>query len=162
MASTAQSASSSYKAEKVVDFSPTELQAPFFLRCAAIFIDYMVLLAIPVGWLVIETLMGDGTKATVGSGVWTTGVIFWLANFLLLPLLRGQTVGKMLTGLSIVNVDGTKVGISGIIRRNIIGYFFTVATVGLGMLFAAISTSGRALHDIIAGTIVIHGRKKQL
>ncbi len=162
MASTAQSVSSSYRSEKVVDFAPTDLQAPFFLRCAAIFIDYMVLLAIPVGWLVIEILLGDGTKATVGSWVWTIGIVLWLANFLLFPLLRGQTIGKMLTGLSIVNIDGTKIGIGGIIRRNIFGYILTVATLGFGLLFAAVNTSGRALHDIVAGTIVVHGRKKQL
>lgn len=162
MASNAQSVSSSYRSEKVVDFAPIELQAPFFLRCAAIFIDYMVLLAIPVGWLVIEILLGDGTKATVGSWVWTFGIIFWLANFLLLPLLKGQTIGKILTGLSIVNIDGTKIGIGGIIRRNIFGYILTVATLGFGLLFAAVNTSGRALHDIVAGTIVVRGRKKQL
>ncbi len=162
MASPAQSVSSSYSAERVVDFTPTDLQAPFFLRCAAIFIDYMVLLAIPVGWLVIETLIGDGTKATVGGWVWTVGIVFWLANFLLLPLLRGQTIGKMLTGLTIVSIDGTRVGIGGIIRRNIFGYLLTGVTLGLGFLFAAVNSSGRALHDIIAETIVVHGRKKQL
>ena len=162
MASTASSVSSSYRSEKVVDFTPIELQAPFFLRCAAIFIDYMVLLAIPAGWLLIETLLGDGTKATVGKTVWIIGIIFWLANFLLLPLLRGQTIGKMLTGLTIVNLDGTRVGIGSIVRRNIFGYIITVATLGLGFLFAAVNTSGRALHDIIAGTIVVHGRKKRL
>ncbi|MBK8303323.1 MAG: RDD family protein [Chloracidobacterium sp.] len=162
MASTASSVSSSYRSEKVVDFAPTELQAPFFLRCAAIFIDYMVLLAIPVGWLLIETLLGDGTKATVSRTVWFIGIIFWLVNFLLLPLFRGQSIRKMLTGLTIVNLDGTRVGIGGIIRRNIFGYIITVATLGLGLLFAGVNTSGRALHDIIAGTIVVHGRKKQL
>ena len=162
MASTAPGVSSSYRAEKVVDFAPTELQAPFFLRCSAIFIDYMVLLAIPVGWLLIETIMGDGTKATVGSTVWMIGIVFWLANFLLLPLLRGQTIGKMLTGLTILNLDGTRLGIGGVVRRNIFGYIATVATLGLGFLFAAVNSTGRALHDIIAGTIVVHGRKKQL
>ena len=162
MASTAPGVSSSYRAEKVVDFTPDELQAPFFLRCAALLIDYMVLLAIPVGWLMIETMMGDGTKATVGSTVWMIGIIFWLANFLLFPLLRGQTLGKMLTGLSIVNLDGTRIGISGVIRRNIFGYFLTGVTLGLGFLFAALSSNGRALHDIVAGTVVVHGRKKQL
>lgn len=162
MASTAPGVSSSYRAEKVVDFAPTELQAPFFLRCSAIFIDYMVLLAIPVGWLLIETMMGDGTKATVGSTVWMIGIILWLANFLLLPLLRGQTIGKLLTGLTIVNLDGTRVGIAGIIRRNIFGYLLTAATLGFGFLYAAVNSSGRAIHDIVAGTIVVHGRKKQL
>jgi len=162
MPTTAQSVSSSYTSERVVDFTPTALKAPFFLRCAAIFVDYMVLLAIPAGWLMLETLIGDGTKATVGSIVWTIAIVFWLSNFLLLPLLRGQTIGKMLTGLTIVNLDGTRIGIVGIIRRNIFGYIITIATLGLGFLFAAVHTSGRALHDIIAQTIVIHGRKKRL
>jgi uncharacterized RDD family membrane protein YckC len=44
--------------------------------------------------------------------------------------------------------------------RNTIGYVLTVATLGLGFLIAAITPSGRALHDYVAGTIVIRGRRR--
>jgi hypothetical protein len=37
--------------DRIIEFYPNALRAPFFLRCAALFIDYMVLLAVPVAWL---------------------------------------------------------------------------------------------------------------
>jgi uncharacterized RDD family membrane protein YckC len=80
-------------------------------------------------------------------------------NHLLLPIWRGQTLGKMLTGLTIVNVDGTSLTISHLLRRNVLGYLITVFTLGIGFLISAFSRSGRALHDIIGGTVVIYGRK---
>ena len=34
--------------EKIIEFSPEVVRAPFPLRCAALIIDYMVLLVMPV------------------------------------------------------------------------------------------------------------------
>jgi uncharacterized RDD family membrane protein YckC len=74
-------------------------------------------------------------------------------------MLRGRTLGKLLMGLTIVNVDGSYVTPAGIIRRNLLGYALTVLTFGVGFLISAVSKSGRALHDLIAGTIVVRGRR---
>ena len=85
-----------------------------------------------------------------------------IRQVLLLPLLFGKTVGKMLTGLTILNMDGTAVSLVGIIRRNILGYLLTTITLGLGFLISAVNSSGRSLHDFVGGTIVVRGQKKQL
>ncbi|MFN2501514.1 MAG: RDD family protein [Pyrinomonadaceae bacterium] len=149
--------------EKIVGFSPDHLVAPFVLRCVALFIDYMVLLLPPIGWLLISRLMSDSTTgASVGPGAWILGILLFIADFLVLPIFHGQTVGKMAVGLSVVNLDGTFPGLSGIVRRNIAGYLVTVLTLGVGFLIAALNTSGRALHDLIAGTIVVRGVRKQV
>ncbi|MFM9905297.1 MAG: RDD family protein [Pyrinomonadaceae bacterium] len=165
MAPTAQTMTTSStvpKTEKAVNFSPALLKAPFFLRCAALFVDYIVLLVVPIGWLMWESTFGDpGANIKLGTSVWTLGIIFWLLNFLALPLFRGQTIGKMLAGLTILNIDGTYVGIVGIVRRNIVGYLLTCLTLGLGFLISAVNSSGRSLHDFVAGTIVVRGRRKQ-
>ncbi len=149
----------SSEAEKIFNFSPERLKAPFALRCAAISIDYILLLAFPVGWLTLARLLGDTGSASIGTTVWLLGLLLFFANFLILPRSRGQTIGKMLTGLTIVNVDGTKVKIDGLVRRNILGYFLTVMTLGIGFLIAAFNSTGRSLHDFVAGTVVIRGRK---
>lgn len=163
MTSTAQGIKAPVRSERIVDFSIENLKAPFFLRCAALFIDYMALLAVPLGWLLWERSFGDaGVNAAIGGTVWSIGIIFWLLNFLVLPLLRGQTLGKMLTGLTIVKIDGSYVGLGGIIRRHIFGYLATALTLGIGFLISAVNNSGRSLHDLIAGTIVIRGQKRQL
>ena len=148
--------------ETIVDFSPLRLKAPFLLRCAAFCIDYMVLLAVPVAWLATSKLFGENGPISVGVSVWTVGVILFLVNFIALPIVGGRTLGKMLLGLTILNLDGTRVGIGGIIKRNIFGYLATALTLGTGFLIAGANTSGRALHDFIAGTIVVHGRKTQV
>ena len=71
-------------------------------------------------------------------------------------------MGKFLTGITILNQDGTNPGPLTIVRRNILGYLITALTLGGGFLAAAFSRKGRALHDIVAGTVVIRGRKKQI
>ena len=150
------------EAEKVVDFSPEDLRAPFALRCAALSIDYLILLIFPAGWLVLGKMLGEGNAVTIGTTVWIVAIVIFLANFLLLPFFRGQSIGKMLTGITVLNIDGTSLSLSRILVRNTIGYLITVMTGGLGFIIAALNSSGRALHDLLSGTIVVHGRKKQL
>ncbi len=166
MPSTAQATASPAvrsRSEKVVNFAPETVAAPFFLRCAALFADYMVLLIVPIIGLFWNKLFGDGIGYSApGTGSVTVMIILWVIDFILLPLLRGQTVGKMLTGLTIVNLDGTSIGLLTILRRNVLGYILTAATLGLGFLFSVFSRRGRALHDLVGGTIVIRGRRTQL
>lgn len=147
--------------EKIIDFSPNELSAPFVIRCAALSIDYMLLLVLPVSWLSIGNLLVERGPISIGSGVWIIGFLLFAGNFILLPMVRGQSLGKMLTGLTILNLDGSSVQISGLLRRNLLGYALTLLTGGLGFMIAAVNQSGRALHDFTAGTIVIRGRKTQ-
>jgi len=152
--------------EKDIEFSPNAqtapVRAPFFLRCAALFIDYMILVAVPVSWLLFLKFFSDGsTKAGISIAVWLFVLIAWVINFLALPLFRGQTIGKMMAGIAIVNTDGTPVRLGRLILRNTVGYFVTMLTFGIGFFLAAINTSGRALHDLLAGTIVVAGRRKR-
>ena len=149
-------------AERIVDFSTQRLRAPFALRCAALFIDYIILLIFPFGWLAAGKLLDGTGSIVIGSTVWSLGVLLFLANFLILPMFRGQTIGKMITGLTILNIDGTEVGLTDVLRRNVLGYLVTLLTLGIGFLISAVNASGRSLHDFIAGTVVICGRKTKL
>src|SRR5687767_1932838 len=93
--------------EKIVDFAPERIRAPFILRCAALAVDYIVLLATPVLWLIISKLLSE-TPADVGIGTagWVVGSLVLIGNVLLLPMLRGQSLGKMVAGLTILRIDG--------------------------------------------------------
>jgi uncharacterized RDD family membrane protein YckC len=152
---------SSFQMEKVIEFSPEALKAPFFLRIAAMCVDYMLLMAVPVLWLLFSKFLGDGANGAPSLTVWLIVLIVWLLDFLLLPLFRGQTLGKMLCGTTIVSTDGTPVRLGGLLLRNVVGYLLTLATLGLGFLISAVNRSGRSLHDFVGGTIVVHGRKRQ-
>lgn len=149
-----------YKTEKIVGFAPEDVAAPFFLRCAAIAIDYILFMMWPVAALLWDRLVSDvTTKPGPGGWTWTFMTIFWVADFILFPLLRGQTIGKFLTGLTILNVDGTSIGLSTIALRHLLGYALTTLTLGFGFFSSVFSAKGRALHDVVAGTIVVRARR---
>ena len=146
--------------EKIIDFSPRRLRAPFLLRIAALAVDYIFLMIVPVLWLLLSRMLSDiSSRGIIGSTPWVISTVLFIGNFIVFPIFRGQTLGKLIMGLTIVNLDGTPVTAGVIMRRNLLGYLITVLTLGIGFLIAAINSSGRALHDFTAGTIVVRGRK---
>lgn len=159
--SSAATATVSKRKETVVNFVPAQVKAPFMLRCAALFIDYILLLTLPLLWLLWGKLISDTSGNTAPGGlVWFLLTVLWILDFVLLPLLRGQTAGKMLTGITIVGSDGLPIGLVTILKRNVIGYLLTAATLGIGFLVAGFNATGRSLHDVVAGTVVVQGRKR--
>ena len=152
--------------EKIVDFSPEELAAPFLLRCGALTIDYILVISVPVICMLVSRYIGnDGAKllsSELNNTGWLIAILLGLTNMIILPLFSGQSLGKMLTGIRIVSSDGRSVSFGTILIRHTFGYLFTVLTLGLGFLLSAVNKKGRALHDYIAGTIVIYGNKRIL
>jgi len=86
--------------------------------------------------------------------------LYPLIIILLWVILKGQTIGKKLTGIRIVTypdcqkIDGTTAFI------RMLGYFVNVITFGIGFLIIPFRDDKRGLHDLIADTCVIY--EKQL
>jgi uncharacterized RDD family membrane protein YckC len=140
-----------------------ELSAPFVLRIGALLIDYMLV----AGLLAVLTVPGrvaHGVTRSGGGFIDTFGS--WIAlgvgvfNFVLLPLWRGQTLGKWATGLEIARLDGSPVRLGNALLRHFVGYPLTLLTAGLGFLLTIFNADNRALHDFIAGTIVMRARAR--
>lgn len=133
-------------------------RAPFSLRCGALLIDYIIL-AIIIAFCTLVARPFGGNKASAGNGLETFGLIAALAvlalNFGLLAVWRGQTLGKWATGLRIESTDGEPLSWWRVLLRHFVGYPLSLLTLGLGFLIAAFTSQGRALHDLIAGTIVV-------
>ncbi|HEY0426588.1 MAG TPA: RDD family protein [Pyrinomonadaceae bacterium] len=148
----------------IVNFDAETLKAPFLLRCGAILIDYIILVAAPVLSLIIGRLMEIEPNKLLHSQVansgWLIMILLALTNFVFLPLLVGQSIGKMLTGLRVVKKDGSSPTLGRLCLRHLIGYPLTVLTLGLGFFLSVLSQKGRALHDFVAGTVVIYGQKQ--
>jgi len=148
----------------VVGFDAERLKAPFLLRCGAILIDYILLVVAPVAALLLGKFFGyDGTKllnSETSNAGWLIAVLLALTNFIIFPLLTGQTVGKMLTGLKVVKADGTEPTVGALLVRHLIGYPLVFLTLGLGFLFSVFNQKGRALHDFLSGTVVIYGQRR--
>ncbi len=152
------------KIEQVVtDFDAESLKAPFLLRCGAFLIDYILLVSVPTLSLLFGRFSGiDGAKLLnnpINNVSWLIMILLALTNFVIMPMFGGQSLGKMFTGLRIVNTDGTFAGFTHILRRNVFGYLLTLCTGFLGFLLSAFNAKGRTLHDIIGGTVVIYGNK---
>lgn len=148
----------------IVNFDAERLKSPFSLRCGAILIDYIILIMIPVGSLLIYKFSGQEPAKILNNDItnigWLIFVLLILTNFLLLPLIIGQSVGKILTGLRVVKKDGSSPSLASFAVRHLIGYPLTVLTGGIGFFVAILNSKGRALHDYIAGTVVIYGKKQ--
>jgi len=134
------------------------IRGPFSLRCGAILIDYIVLVAILAFSTLVSRLLGGGAR-TAGNSSLTVGLFLVLAVAVLdlgvLPGLTGLTIGKWATGLRIRRSDGTELGIGRAFLRHFVGYPLSALTLGLGFIIAALNARGRGLHDLIAGTIVV-------
>src|SRR5688572_13300175 len=83
------------RAEALTHFE--RFRAPFFLRCGALLIDYVLIICIvTIGTLIARTLGGGartagGTAETLGI---ITALVLAILNFVFLAAARGQTVGK--------------------------------------------------------------------
>ncbi|HSU26148.1 MAG TPA: RDD family protein [Pyrinomonadaceae bacterium] len=150
--------------EVLVDFVPEKVKAPFLLRCGALLIDYIVVIVIPVVGLVLGRLMGNDGAVLLNSNFITVGriaaILLAVTNLIVLPVFTGQSIGKMVTGLRIVRLDGTTVSAGMMLFRQIGGYLLTAATLGTGFMISTLSSKGRALQDYLAGTVVIYADKR--
>ncbi|MGI9165063.1 MAG: RDD family protein [Pyrinomonadaceae bacterium] len=132
--------------------------APFSLRCGALLIDYIVLAAILASSTLIARTFGGGARAA-GNSTETVGIVVAIAAAILdlgvLAGLTGRSIGKWATGLRVERNNGEQVGLGRICLRHFVGYPLSFLTLGFGFLLAAMTSRGRALHDLIADTIVL-------
>jgi uncharacterized RDD family membrane protein YckC len=121
-------------------------------------IDYIVLIAIVALSTLVARMFGGGARAAGGSAE-TIGIMIAIAAAVLdlgvLAGLTGKTIGKWATGLRVQRTNGTVPGLGRALLRHFVGYPLSFLTVGLGFLMAALGTRGRALHDLIADTVVV-------
>jgi uncharacterized RDD family membrane protein YckC len=94
-------------------------------------------------------LRGDRDLAGTGLVVW------WFAYFVISWSTVGATPGMTLFGLRVVQPDGTSVGVARAVVRAL-AFSLSLTLFGLGFLLILFQRQRRALHDLVAGTAVIH------
>jgi uncharacterized RDD family membrane protein YckC len=136
------------------------LAAPAFSRLLAAALDVVILGGIDAA-VIYFTLAITGLQLSATD----LAVIPWIpmAAFLLVlnggyvvafTAAAGQTIGKMVTSVSVVRQDGARVTIAGAALRAV-GCALSLLTAGAGYLPAFVAADRRALHDRMAGTRVI-------
>ncbi len=157
--------SSEVASQRAAPRARVRFRAPFALRCGALLIDYILLALVLTFSIMIARLMGGGARMAGGTaekvGVLITLVVAVL-DLIVMAGLTGKTVGKWTTGLRIERMDGRLPGIGRVVLRHLVGYPLSLLPFGLGFLIVTVSPTGRALHDLIAGTIVVRRSERSL
>ena len=83
-------------------------------------------------------------------------VINWLYEALMTSSPSGATLGKLALGLRIVRADGVQLSFGRATARHFLKVLITpLVPLAIGYLMAAFTARKRALHDVLADTLVI-------
>ncbi|WP_264190935.1 RDD family protein [Mesobacillus jeotgali] len=133
------------------------LYAGFWTRFWAYLLDLIVIGSInrmiinPVFRALDVPLIEDGILSPIAIA---TAVVFYL-YFVLMTKYFGQTLGKMVFGLKVVELDGKGLTWGTVIFREWIGRFIS-ATIMVLYVVVAFTKKKQGLHDLFADTTVIY------
>ena len=95
------------------------------------------------------------------EGIWLVTLyclvlgLLWSMYFVGFTAACGQTPGKRILGLHVVDENGAPVDWDAASIRFLIGYPVSLLPLGLGFYWALVDKNNQAWHDKIAGTLVI-------
>ncbi len=130
--------------------------AGFWVRAVATILDGFIL-GIPIA-IMVSLLFGwewvaeDPSRANLAHFLlWAVVTVAFWVNW------DGRTPGKKLMAIKIVTYpDRSNLNHSKALLRYVIGYTLSTLIFGLGFVMVAFREDKRGLHDLIAGTCVIH------
>lgn len=136
--------------------------AGFWMRFWAYLFDIIVLFGVNSFLLSPLKFVNDGLPVDIW--LWTLNGIFagliYYVYFLLMTKFFGQTIGKMILGLKVVQQDehNNKLSWYDVIFREIVGRFIYNAFLVLKLLYVVIGFTNekQGLHDILGSTRVVH------
>lgn len=142
------------------------IHAGFWRRFAAILIDTVILvLAVLIISIILGSIIGfagalggfgRGTVVRFGSitGNVTGIVINWLYFTIMESSSRQSTLGKMVMGIIVTDEQGNRISF-GRANGRYWGKIISTATLAIGYIMAGFTRQKQALHDIMAGTLVV-------
>ena len=123
--------------------------AGFWIRFVAALLDSVIIVALSV---IVATVFAVIKLAVVGSLaqlVLTIGYYVWFQS------LSGQTLGKKVMKIKVVNAVGTTPSLGTFALREILGKLVSGLLLGIGYLMVAWDSKKQGLHDKIASTYVV-------
>ncbi len=126
-------------------------------RSLAWLVDAMIKLVVLTIGLMILTAFGDFGEGLALLGIF---VLLWLYNVLFEVLNNGATPGKKLLGLRVMNGNGTPVGWTASLLRNLVRAVDTLpGCYAFGCVSVLLSRNLQRLGDMAADTIVVYAEK---
>lgn len=144
-------------------------RAGFGIRLVAFLIDGIIFGVIfwVVDWVlgtafnVRESVDPATGLPVMGPGMWIgmlVSIVLAIVYYIIIPLrTNGQTFGKKFTRIRIAKADGSPLTAWTLFLREFIGKFLSSITLLIGYLIA-LGKQKRALHDYVAGTLVIRAK----
>lgn len=130
--------------------------APVAKRLAGGIIDLLVVAfaATPFA-AIIELTNGNWADVRVAASMGGIVVVLMFLYLMAATALAGRTWGMSLVSLRTVDAETGAAPTTGQCIRRALAYMLSLATLGLGLLYALFDAEGRAAHDHLSGTIVI-------
>ena len=139
------------KAEMAVEYSG------FFIRFAAALIDAIAIWIISGAFSLFLGIFQAFPYFYFYSGALPVLILyFWLFTWL-----KGQTPGKMLVGIKVVNAKGDKPDLISAALREIVGKLLSSIILYLGFLWILVDNRKQGLHDKIGSTFVVKVESKK-
>jgi uncharacterized RDD family membrane protein YckC len=136
--------------------APTDDHAPVAKRIASGIIDLLVVAFASTPFAaIIELTNGNWSDARVAASMGGIVIVLMFLYLMTATALAGRTWGMSLVSLRTVDAETGMAPTTGQCIRRAFGYMLSLATLGLGLLYALFDAEGRAAHDHLSGTIVI-------
>ncbi len=138
--------------------------AGFWLRFCAIFIDGLIFLPLSLISYYLQYLsrsddfQSPAAKIGLGLGLMAYGVFLIVVRWLYFALLESSawqaTLGKKAMGIYVTGLDGNRIGFGRATGRYF-GKIISALILMIGFIMAGFTERKQALHDMIAGTLVV-------
>jgi uncharacterized RDD family membrane protein YckC len=123
------------------------------IRAASILIDFVI--SWIVGMLIISIELNFSQNSIIPLLGGLSWIVFFLVYYVYMEGSRGQTIGKMLTRIKVVNEDGGKINMKQALIRNVLRFFDAIAFYLVGAILIWRSDKKQRLGDSVAKTIVV-------
>ncbi|HEX4744167.1 MAG TPA: RDD family protein [Candidatus Limnocylindria bacterium] len=133
-------------------------------RGFAALLDFVIATVLTTGWITAWSVVVEATGGVVLGIVLFTAVLFGWAYFILLEWLwNGQTVGKRVFGLRVIDEGGSPARFFAVFVRNLIRVVdFLPGLYGVGLVSIVLSSRSQRLGDLAAGTFVVRARRPRV
>lgn len=130
------------------------------LRLVAALIDHLLLWTLYLLLLLLLISAGDVTQLLNRLALILILIIFVFSMgipfcSIFLTAKIGGTVGKLITGIEVIDFQGKHVSFTRAFFRNYIGYIVSSIFFWLGFIWIAVDRDRRGWHDMIADTFVV-------
>ncbi len=132
--------------------------AGFWIRFGATIIDGVIIFFISFVLSYFLLVRIVGYRASFLSPIFCFP-LYWLYYWLFIGL-RGQTPGKMVVGIKVVDARGDRVGLGVAALREILGKTLSAIALYIGFLWIAFDYNKQGWHDKIASTYVVKVEKR--